>query len=84
MDRRLRAFLLCVNAAGLSLAAYSLASDGLSISAQFLILAVISAIVSPHSVRIGLRMEIFAGDQRIVTSPVRDISIEPRALATTH
>lgn len=33
---------------------------------------------------IGLRMEIFAGDQRIITSPVRDISIEPRALATAH
>ena len=25
---------------------------------------------------IGLRMEIFAGDQRIITSPVRDVSIE--------
>ena len=33
---------------------------------------------------IGLRVEIFAGDQRIVTSPVRDISIEPRGLATAH
>lgn len=33
---------------------------------------------------IGLRMEIFAGDERIVTSPVRDISIEPRAVATAH
>jgi len=33
---------------------------------------------------IGLRMEIFAGDQRIITSPVRDISIEPRAAGTAH
>ena len=33
---------------------------------------------------IGFRMEIVAGDQRIVTSPVRDISIEPRGLATAH
>ena len=33
---------------------------------------------------IGLRMEIVAGEQRIITSPVRDISIEPRAVATAH
>jgi len=33
---------------------------------------------------IGLRMEILAGDQRIVTSPVRDISIEPRTSTTAH
>jgi len=33
---------------------------------------------------IGLRMEIFARDQRIVTSPVRDISIERQGPATTH
>ena len=33
---------------------------------------------------IGLRMEIFARDQRIITSPVRDISIERHASATPH
>jgi hypothetical protein len=33
---------------------------------------------------IGLRMEILAGDRRIVTSPVRDISIEPRTSTTAH
>ncbi len=33
---------------------------------------------------IGLQMEIFAGDQRIITSPVYDISIEPRAAGTAH
>ena len=33
---------------------------------------------------VGLRMEIFAGDQRIVTSPVRDISIEGHGPATAH
>jgi hypothetical protein len=29
-------------------------------------------------------MEIFAGDQRIVISPVRDISIERQGPATAH
>ena len=33
---------------------------------------------------VGMRMEIFAGDQRIITSPVRGISIEPRDLTTAH
>ena len=33
---------------------------------------------------IGLRMEIFAQDQRIITSPVRDISIQRHASATAH
>jgi hypothetical protein len=34
---------------------------------------------------IGLRMEIFAGGQRIVTSPVRDITRETRSASTlTH
>ena len=35
-------------------------------------------------IAIGLRMEIFAGEQRIITSPVRDISIEAQAAATAH
>ena len=33
---------------------------------------------------IGLRMEIVANGQRIITSPVRDISIESRASALLH
>jgi hypothetical protein len=35
-------------------------------------------------IAVGLRMEIFARDQRVVTSPVHDISIERRALTTPH
>jgi len=33
---------------------------------------------------VGLRMEIIANGQRIITSPVRDISIESRASALLH
>jgi hypothetical protein len=33
---------------------------------------------------IGLRMEIFANGQRIITSPVRDISIEHRGSSLLH
>ena len=33
---------------------------------------------------VGMRMEIVAGDQRVITSPVHDISIEPHAAATAH
>jgi hypothetical protein len=33
---------------------------------------------------IGLRMEIFADGQRIITSPVRDISIQSHASATVN
>jgi hypothetical protein len=35
-------------------------------------------------IAVGLRMEIFANGQRIITSPVRDITVEPSTTATTH
>jgi hypothetical protein len=33
---------------------------------------------------VGLKMEIFANDQRIITSPVRDIAIEQRVTSLLH
>ena len=33
---------------------------------------------------VGLKMEIFANDQRIITSPVLDVTLERRAAASIH
>jgi len=70
MDRRLLIFLAVVDGAGLVLAALSLIQGGLILSAEFLILAVITALVAPHSVRIGLRMEMSAFHPFVLTAMI--------------
>ncbi len=68
LDRRLRIYLAVVDGVGLTLAVCSLSAGGLSLTTEFLILAVIGAVVSPHYVRIGLRMEMSAFHPFILTS----------------
>jgi hypothetical protein len=35
-------------------------------------------------IAVGLQMEIFANGQRVITSPVREITFEPSTASTTH
>jgi len=68
LDRRLRAYLSIVGLVGLTLAVSGFAHGGLTLTSQFLILAIITAIMSPHSVRIGMRVEMSAFHPFILTS----------------
>ncbi|HEV8335979.1 MAG TPA: ATP-binding protein [Candidatus Polarisedimenticolia bacterium] len=69
-DRRLGLFLVAVDGTGLLLAALSLFHGGLLLTPEFLILAVITAVVAPQSVRIGMRMEMSAFHPFILTAMI--------------
>ncbi len=68
--RALLRFLALVNVAGFALAASSLIRGGVILTPEFMILAVITAVVAPHSVRIGVRMELSAFHPFILTSMI--------------
>ena len=61
-------YLAVVDVLGLSLAFVSLASAGLTFTTPFLILAIITAVMAPHSVRIGMRMEMSVFHPFILTA----------------
>jgi signal transduction histidine kinase len=70
MGRNLFLYLLAVVGAGLALAAHSLFRGGLILTTEFMILAVITVLVAPHSVRIGLRMEMSAFHPFVLTAMI--------------
>jgi len=61
-------YLAVVDALGLSIAVASLTSAGLTFTTPFLILAIITAVMAPHSVRIGMRMEMSVFHPFILTA----------------
>jgi signal transduction histidine kinase/CheY-like chemotaxis protein len=70
VDRRLGLFLVAIDGTGLLLAALSLFHGGLLLTPEFLILAVITAVVAPQSVRIGMRMEMSAFHPFVLTAMI--------------
>ena len=70
IDRRLLIYLAVVDGVGLLLAALSLMQGGLILSTELLVLAVITALVAPHSVRIGMRMEMSAFHPFVLTAMI--------------
>ncbi len=70
IERRLLTYLVLVDGAGLLLAGFSLIEGGPILSAEFFVLAVITALVAPHSVRIGLRMEMSAFHPFVLTAMI--------------
>ncbi len=70
IERRLLVFLAVVDCAGLLLAGVSLARGGLILNAEFVVLAACTALVAPHSVRIGLRMEMSAFHPFVFTAMI--------------
>ena len=70
LDRRLLIYLTAVDGLGLLLAAISLLRGGPILSTELLVLAAITALVAPHSVRIGLRMEMSAFHPFVLTAMI--------------
>jgi signal transduction histidine kinase/CheY-like chemotaxis protein len=81
-DWRLPTYLTLVVLAGCALAASAVLGEGLSYSSELLVLSLLAAVVAPHTVRIGTRMDMSAFHPFVLTS-ILLLGITPSLVVAT-